>query len=134
MKRNHSPNGLFPVGRRMSWLTRSLMTMLCLLVFLCGAVQAAEEEDTDPVEDASLGVASALLTLPYAPAKMIYAGLGGIVGGFTWVLTGGDTDAAKAVWEPSFYGTYVITPDHLRNDKPVRFFGKPSYEEHESLE
>lgn len=124
MKRNDPTSGRVRLRDRVSWTRRSLSALVCLFVFTCGSVQAAEGE-ADPVEDASLGVASALLTLPYASTKMVYAGLGGVVGGFTWVLTGGDTDAAKAVWEPSFYGTYVITPDHLRNNKPVRFFGKP---------
>ena len=104
-------------------MRRSLNVLLCLFAFTCTPVHAAEN---DQVEEATLGIASALLTIPYAPTKIIYAGLGGIVGGFAWVLTGGDTDAAQTVWETSFYGTYVITPDHLRNNEPVRFFGKPS--------
>lgn len=91
--------------------------------------QNEKGEGSSKASDAGLGVASALLTIPYGVAKIVYAGLGGIVGGFTWVLTGGNTEAAKAVWEPSFYGTYVITPDHLRGNEPVRFFGIPPYEE-----
>jgi hypothetical protein len=67
--------------------------------------------------------------LVYFPAKLVYATLGGIVGGFTYALTGGDLDTAKEVWEPSFYGTYVITPDHLKGNEPVRFFGVSAYED-----
>ncbi len=96
---------------------------MCLLLLSGGPAFAEMQEESDPVEEAGLGVASALLTIPYGPAKIVYAGLGAIVGGATWVLTGGDTETAQSVWEPSFYGDYVITPDHLRGKKPLRFFG-----------
>jgi len=92
-------------------------------------VMAQAEEPPDKMTEAGLGAASALLTIPYGVTKIVYAGLGGIVGGFTWALTGGNTEVAEEVWEPSFYGTYVITPDHLRGNEPVRFFGKPPYED-----
>jgi hypothetical protein len=30
---------------------------------------------------------------------------------------------AKRIWIPSMYGTYIITPDHLSRDRPIRFLG-----------
>lgn len=107
-----------------------LALILCLGLSLGNPVMAQELlEESDPMSDAALGVASALLTIPYAAAKILYAALGGVIGGFTWVLTGGDTDTAQTVWQPSFYGTYVITPDHLRGKEPVRFIGQSPYDE-----
>ena len=104
--------------------------VLCLGIVFGNPVMAQELlEGSDPVSDAGLGIASALLTVPYAAAKILYAALGGVIGGFTWVLTGGDTETAQTVWEPSFYGTYVITPDHLRGKEPVRFIGRSPYDE-----
>ena len=91
----------------------------------------AEEDESSPGNEAALGLGSGLLTFVYLPAKVVYATLGGIVGGFTYALTGGDLDTAQAVWEPSFYGTYVITPDHLKGNEPVRFYGPSPYEEEE---
>ncbi len=90
---------------------------------------AAEQELSSPTNEAGLGIGSALLTVVYFPVKLAYAILGGIVGTFTYGLTGGDLDTAKAVWEPSFYGTYVITPDHLKGNEPVRFIGVSAYED-----
>jgi hypothetical protein len=113
-----------------SRLVQVFVLALCLGLLAAGPVMAQEQEDSDPVSDAGLGIASALLTVPYAAAKILYAALGGVVGGFTWVLTGGDTETAKTVWEPSFYGTYVITPDHLRGKEPVRFIGESPSEAH----
>lgn len=74
---------------------------------------------------AGLQAASWLLTIPYGAAKVVFALLGGVTGGLTYVFSGGDTDAAMAVWGTSVYGTYVITPDHLKGDKAVRFLGVP---------
>ena len=92
-------------------------------------VSFAAEEESSPSNEAALGVGSFFLTLVYAPVKMAYAILGGVVGGFTYALTGGDLETAQGVWEPSVYGTYVITPDHLKGNEPVRFFGVSAYEE-----
>ncbi len=89
----------------------------------------AGEEDSSPSNEAALGLGSGLLTFVYLPAKIVYAALGGIVGGFTYALTGGDMDTAQSVWEPSLYGTYVITPDHLKGNEPVRFYGSSPYDD-----
>ncbi len=98
-----------------------------------GVTLAQEQEISSPTNEAALGIGSALLTVVYFPVKLVYAILGGIVGGFAYGLSGGDLETAKDVWEPSFYGTYVITPDHLKGNEPVRFFGVSAYEE-ESLQ
>lgn len=89
----------------------------------------AEEEDSSPSNEAMLGFGSGLLTIVYWPLKTAYAILGGITGGFTYVLTGGDLETAQEVWEPSVYGTYIITPDHLKGNEPVRFFGISAYDD-----
>jgi hypothetical protein len=94
-----------------------------------GVSLAAEQELSSPTNEAALGIGSALLTVVYFPFKFAYAILGGVVGTFTYGLTGGDIETAKAVWEPSFYGTYVITPDHLKGNEPVRFIGVSAYED-----
>ena len=94
-----------------------------------GVSLAADQELSSPSNEAALGIGSALLTVIYFPVKFAYAILGGVVGTFTYGLTGGDLETAKAVWEPSFYGTYVITPDHLKGNEPVRFIGVSAYED-----
>ena len=86
---------------------------------------AAEERKEATASQFGLGAASFFLTLPYGLVKVVYATLGGIVGGFTYALTAGNDRAAKAVWDTSLRGTYIITPDHLKGDRAVRFFGSP---------
>jgi hypothetical protein len=69
--------------------------------------------------------AAGLSTLIYLPLKAAFAIAGGIVGGLTYAFTAGNENAAKSVWTTSMYGTYIITPEHLRGDKPIRFLGVP---------
>ncbi len=73
-----------------------------------------------------LGTASVFLTIPYGLSKFLFATLGGIFGGFTYAFSGLNEKAAKSVWDTSMRGTYVITPEHLKGEKSVRFLGVPS--------
>lgn len=75
-----------------------------------------------------LGTASVFLSIPYGMAKFLFATLGGIFGGFTYAFSGANEKAAKSVWDTSMRGTYVITPEHLKGEKSVRFFGVPPTE------
>ena len=106
-----------------------LIVFALIVGFGTPVVSFAAEEESGPGNEAALGVGSFFLTLVYTPVKLAYAILGGIIGGFTYGLTGGDLETAQSVWEPSVYGTYVITPDHLKGNEPVRFVGISPYEE-----
>jgi hypothetical protein len=87
-----------------------------------GSASSVSTEGGD-TSSAGMQVAAGASTLLYFPLKAAFAIGGGIVGGLTYAFTGGDENAAKRVWTTSMYGTYIITPDHLRGDKPIRFLG-----------
>lgn len=72
-----------------------------------------------------MGAAAGLTTILYLPLKAAFAIGGGLVGGLAYAFSGGNENAAKSIWTTSMYGTYIITPDHLRGDKPIRFLGVP---------
>lgn len=76
-------------------------------------------------KEAALQAASWILTVPYGAAKVAYAIGGGIVGGLAWAMTGGKMEVAKSVWIPSMTGDYIIQPQHLCRQKPLRFLGVP---------
>ena len=76
-------------------------------------------------EDAGWGVATVFTNVFYMPAKVVYATAGAITGGFAFCLTGGDTDTANKVWQPSLEGTYVVTPPMLRGEEAINFAGGP---------
>lgn len=103
-----------------------LIAFLHLIVAPAAVAQSEETEGTG--SQYGLGVSSVLLTIPYGLIKAVMATMGGLVGGLTYTFSGFDDRAAKAVWYTSMRGTYVITPDHLRGTKAVRFFGLPPQE------
>jgi hypothetical protein len=68
-------------------------------------------------------VAAGFSTLLYLPLKLAFAIGGGVVGGLAYAFSGGNEQAAKSIWNTSIYGTYIITPDHLQGNRPIRVLG-----------
>ena len=83
---------------------------------------------------AGMEAASAAATILYFPFKAAFAIAGGIVGGLAYVFSGLNETTAKSIWVPSTFGTYVITPEHLTGDRPVRFLGMAAESERMSPE
>ncbi|MGH7896400.1 MAG: hypothetical protein ACREQQ_00490 [Candidatus Binatia bacterium] len=99
---------------RRGTLTLALISVLVL------AVPRAE---ASYARDAGLGVGCVFVNLLYMPAKFLYATLGGITGGFAYLLTGANFEVADKIWAPSLGGNYVVTPAHLRNEQTLYFSG-----------
>lgn len=110
---------------------RAVMIVLTavLLIALQGNTAVALAEDSDRPSGAGLQAASWLATVPYGAAKVVYAVSGGLVGGLAWVMTGGNTDIAKAIWSPTMTGHYIVQPQNLTGDRPLHFVGGGSSEE-----
>jgi hypothetical protein len=111
----------------MRWMVAGLA--IVLLAAPMSVSWAQDNTGHDQIHSATptqfgIGAASVLLSIPYGVAKVTYAALGSVIGGFAYAFSAGDADAAKAVWMPSLRGTYVLTPDHLKGDKPIQFMGK----------
>jgi hypothetical protein len=86
----------------------------------------------DLANDAGMGALAGFSTLIYAPVKLVYATAGVLFGGIAWGLSGGDNDVMMAVMVPAVRGDYVITPQHLRMEESIEFFGRdPEYRESE---
>jgi len=107
---------------------RGVALLACaLFVGLSPATALAEESQA---ATAGLGIGSALCSLVYSPFKIVYAIGGGVIGGLAWIFSAGDGEVAGAVISPAVRGDYVVTPDHLRGEKPLEFIGReptPSY-------
>ena len=80
------------------------------------------------LEDAGWGTLTVLTNVIYMPAKITYAALGGLTGGFAFALTGGDLKTAETVWVTSMGGTYVVTPRMLQGEDSIAFAGTPGGE------
>ena len=108
-----------------------LPMVIVLVVIAYGTMLVApawsQSTSTDSLQGtasgAGMGAASAAATILYFPFKAAFAIGGGIVGGLAYVFSGFSESTAKSIWVPSVYGTYVITPEHLSGDRPVRFLG-----------
>jgi hypothetical protein len=72
---------------------------------------------------AGYGAGALVVNLVYIPLKMVYAILGGIVGGGTYLVTAGNEQAANTVWRSSLGGDYVVTPQMLAGQQPINFSG-----------
>jgi hypothetical protein len=84
--------------------------MLAVLVLALQASPVRAEESG--ASEAGLGAAAAISSLLYGPIKIAYSTL------------------LDAVVTPAIRGDYVITPSHLRGEKPVEFIGRrPAYRE-----
>ena len=104
---------------RMRYLT--VVSAVSLLVVTGGNVAIAE--DSESPSGAGLQAASWLATVPYGAAKILYAVSGGVVGSLAWVMTGGNTDIAKAIWSPTMTGHYIVQPQNLTGDRALHFVG-----------
>lgn len=103
----------------------AIVAVTCFSLMTVPAWSQSSSNDTQQgtASGAGMQVASALSTIVYFPFKAAFAIGGGIVGGLAYAFSGGSEQTAKNIWVPSMYGTYVITPDHLSGDRPVRFLG-----------
>lgn len=92
--------------------------MVAALLMLPGGARA------DFAEDAGMGTATVLANVVYVPTKMAYAALGGLTGGFAYLLTGGSYATAEKVWVPSMGGNYVLNPGQVWGQEPILFSGE----------
>ena len=88
-----------------------------------GAGSSSASTEGGNVSSAGMQAAAGVSTLLYLPLKLAFAIGGGIVGGLAYAFSGGNGQAAKSIWDTSLYGTYIITPDHLQGNRPIRFLG-----------
>lgn len=103
--------------------SRSICAALVAAALLTSAAPARADERSMAAE-AGLGLASAMLTLIYGPAKMMYALGGTLVGGAAFLLSGGNRAVADSILQASLRGDYVVTPRHLAGDAEWEFIGR----------
>ena len=89
------------------------------------ATSTATEESSggDTLSQVGWGALTVVSNIAYVPAKLVYAGLGGLTGSLALGLTGGDLSTAQQIWEPSLGGDYFLTPGQVQGEKGVSFAG-----------
>jgi hypothetical protein len=104
----------------------TMIAVAALLIALGGNSAVAADESGSSATGAGLQAASWLATVPYGAAKVVYAISGGVVGSLAWMISGGNTEVAKAIWNPSMTGHYIVQPQNLTGDKALHFIGGSS--------
>ena len=102
---------------------RSLTILITIALLIAWGGNPANADDSGSATGAGLQAASWLATVPYGAAKVVYAVTGGVVGSLAWVMSGGNTDVAKAIWSPSMTGHYIVQPQNLTGDRALHFIG-----------
>ena len=95
-----------------------------IVLALVSAPSAARATEQKAMSEAGFGATAAVASTVYGSIKIVYALGGTLVGSLGWLLSGGRTDVARAVMQPALRGDYVITPEHLKGRRAVRFVGR----------
>ena len=105
--------------------TQRRLALLAFVLVVAASPGLAQAQESEPTyENGGLGAAAALCSLVYGPLKLTSAILGLVVGGLAYPLSGGDADVTMRVINTSVRGDYVVTPSHLRGERPLEFFGR----------
>lgn len=105
---------------------KKLCVGVLVVVVLLGGASPARAENM--WANFGMGVGAVLTSCLYSPAKVVYATLGAVTGGLAYVLTVGNTEIARNIWDPSLRGTYLITPNMLKGKEEVQFVGRTEQE------
>ena len=105
-------------------VSRRLVGAGLVLALGLGLASPAYAQERPAGNEAGYGALAVLSSLAYAPVKLVYAGLGLIFAGGAYVLTGGDEETPRKLLQRSLRGDYIITPEHLRGERPVIFVGR----------
>ena len=95
-----------------------------LLSLLVASPTQAKEEST--ASQAATGAGAVLASCIYSPAKIVYAAIGGLVGGSAYLITVGNSQVTKTIIDSAVRGDYIVTPDHIKGKKKLHFSGKTS--------
>jgi outer membrane lipoprotein SlyB len=81
----------------------------------------AKEETT--AQKVLYGTGSVLTSIVYCPVKTIYSIGGHAVGGVAYILTGGNKQTSRRIFDNAVKGDYFVLPSHLKGEKQLRFVG-----------
>jgi hypothetical protein len=91
-------------------LTR--VSAMLVLVLTCIFTAAGNAEDV--IEKAGVGVGLTVGNMLFLPIKAIAVSMGALSGALSFVVTGGNADLTKQIWQDTTEGPYAITPDVAR--------------------
>ena len=91
-------------------LRRLSAILALLLICMFPALGNAE----DAIEQAGVGVGVTVGNMLFLPIKAIAVTMGALSGALSYVVTGGNGDLTKQIWQDTTEGPYAITPEVAR--------------------
>ncbi|HXC51572.1 MAG TPA: hypothetical protein VN634_11850 [Candidatus Limnocylindrales bacterium] len=101
----------------------AVAVLAAVLAWVAPATDAHAAQTKEAGSDFGIGMVAVLANVVYMPVKVTYGILGGVTGGFAYVLSGANRDVADGVWVPSLGGDYVLTTDMMTGRERVHFNG-----------
>ncbi len=111
---------------------RKIFAILILVLCIGGFVQGSFLQDADaklysehkPAGKAGLVTASVVTSAAYIPCKAVYAILGGVTSGLTYIVSvGKEAEAANRIAKKSLTGDWYIHPNILTSHEELNFNG-----------
>jgi len=78
------------------------------------SVAPAHLQAEDVIEKAGVATGVSAGNMWFLPIKAITMTIGALSGALSFVVTGGNTELTQQIWQDTFQGPYVITPEVAR--------------------
>jgi hypothetical protein len=94
-------------------IAKSRFLLAALVLMLVGIFPASLRAE-DGVEKAGVAVGLTAGNLWVLPIKAISVTVGALSGALSYVVTGGNTELTRQIWQDTTEGPYLITPELAR--------------------
>ena len=105
------------------WRTRLIAACLAVVAWSAPGFAVHDTSSDEDGHPPIVWIGTITTNILYLPAKLAYAGLGAVTGALAWAVTGGSASVARAIWDPSVRGTYVVTPAMMEGKEEAHFSG-----------
>lgn len=90
---------------------KNLAVVLSLAAMILAPVSLRAE---DVIEKAGVATGVTAGNMLFLPVKAITMTIGALSGALSFVVTGGNSELTKQIWQDTSQGPYIITPDLAR--------------------
>ena len=102
--------GSFYGGSLMLKRTKTKLSMMALGLILSSFIPTVLRAE-DAIETAGEAVGMTAGNLLFLPLKAISVSIGAVSGALSYLVTGGNADLTKQIWQDTTQGPYLITPE-----------------------
>jgi hypothetical protein len=88
------------------------LSAIFALLLICAFPALGNAEEA--IEQAGIGVGVTVGNVLFLPIKAIAVSMGAFSGALSYVVTGGNADLTKQIWQDTTEGPYAITPEVAR--------------------